>query len=148
MIKALKRDLEVAPRGSAISMVIGRRLEVRRSELGVDVEQVADKLGIPPQVYAGFESGSVETPASLLSQIADLFGVPVPWFFQDVAFDVEDEDELAAHTDSPGIFIVASEDQRVEALSECFRRLDLDDQQHLLAIAEALCRVHDKWVGD
>lgn len=148
MSKSLQRGAEAAPRGRALWMVIGRRLEIRRSELGVGVEQIAAELAIPPRVYTAYETGRAETPALLLSQIADLFGVPVSWFFQDVDFGTGDDGELPDDGDSPGIFTVASEDERIEALSECFRRLDLESQQHLLAIAGALSQSSKEWVRD
>jgi len=148
MSKSLKRSEEAASRGSALWMVIGRRLQIRRSELSVNVDQVADELCIPSRVYAAYESGVVETPALVLSQIADLFGVPVSWFFQDVDFGIDGDDELLDDSDSPGIFTVASEDERIQALSECFRSLDLESQQHLLAIAGALSQSSREWGRD
>ena len=148
MSKGLKRDEVAASRGSALWMVIGRRLQIRRSELGVSVEQIADELCIPSRIYAAYESGVVETPALVLSQIADLFGVSVSWFFQDVDFGIEDDNELLDDDDSPGIFTVASEDERIQALSECFRSLDLESQQHLLAIAGALSQSTKEWGRD
>jgi transcriptional regulator with XRE-family HTH domain len=148
MSKSLKRDDEAASRGSALWMVIGRRLHIRRTELSVTIEQVADELCIPSRIYAAYEAGVVETPALLLGQIADLFGVPVSWFFQDVDFGFEDDDELLDDGDSPGIFTVASEDERIQALSECFRSLDLESQQHLLAVAGALSQSSKEWGRD
>jgi transcriptional regulator with XRE-family HTH domain len=148
MSKGLKRDEVTASRGSALWMIIGRRLQIRRSELGVSVEQIADELCIPSRIYAAYESGVVETPALVLSQIADLFGVPVSWFFQDVDFGIEDDNELLDDDDPPGIFTVASEDERIQALSECFRNLDLENQQHLLAIAGALSQSGKEWGRD
>lgn len=148
MSKSLKRDEVAASRGSPLWMVIGRRLQIRRSELGASVEQVADELCMPSRIYAACEAGVVETPALVLSQIADLFGVPVSWFFQDVDFGIEDDEELLDDGDSPGIFTVASEDERIQALSECFRSLDLESQQHLLAIAGALSQSGKEWGRD
>jgi transcriptional regulator with XRE-family HTH domain len=148
MSKSLKRDEVTASRGSPLWMVIGRRLQIRRSELGASVEQIADELCTPSRIYAAYEAGVIETPALVLSQIADLFGVPVSWFFQDVDFGIEDDEELLDDGDSPGIFTVASEDERIQALSECFRSLDLESQQHLLAIAGALSQSSKEWGRD
>ncbi len=148
MSKSVKRGEEAATRGSALWMVIGRRLQIRRAELNVTVERVADELCIPSRIYAAYEAGVIETPALVLSQIADLFDVPVSWFFQDVDFGIEDDEEPLDDGDSPGIFTVASEDERIQALSECFRSLDLESQQHLLAIAGALSQSSKEWGRD
>jgi transcriptional regulator with XRE-family HTH domain len=148
MSKTLKRREDAASRGSVLWIVIGRRLQLRRTELGAGAKQVAHELGIPARTYAAYETGNAETPALVLSQIADLFDVPVSWFFQDVAFGIDGDDEPCDDDDAPGIFTVASEEERIQALSDCFRRLDLDSQQHLLAIAGALSQSSEEWRRD
>jgi transcriptional regulator with XRE-family HTH domain len=149
MSKPLVRIVEAAPRGNEIWMVIGRRLRLRRAELGLRVDEVADELGISPALYQRYETGTTHTPASLLGQIAHLFDVPVPWFFQDVGFEGPDEDlseDDVDDGDAPlGVLTVATEDDRVRALSDCFRQLDLEGQQHLLAVAAALARARSTW---
>jgi transcriptional regulator with XRE-family HTH domain len=116
--------------------------------LGIDVIRVAEELSISPAAYEDYESGGRQIPALLLGQIADLFGVQVAWFYRDVGFDIEDEGAVAACVDAPSLFCVATEEQRVRALADMFRRLDLEGQQHLLAIAGALSRSDTEQTGD
>jgi transcriptional regulator with XRE-family HTH domain len=148
MNKHLVRVLQPAPRGFELWTTIGRRLRTRRTVLGMRVEEVAEALEISPSLYASYETGAAHAPAFLLGEIAELFGVPVPWFFQDVSFEEDEEEDLGASDAPLGVLTVATDDERVEALSECFRRLDLDAQQHLLAIAGALARSSRKWLSD
>ena len=117
---------------------VGRQLRRRRTELGLGSDHVARCLGIATVSYEGYETGAA-IPASVLTQIADLFDVPVVWFFQGVA-----DEEPAARGDAGGaslaVYTVATEEYRVQALADSFRKLDLEGQQHLLAISMALSR--------
>lgn len=139
MIMRVNRGTEAGP-GSALWNVVGRRLKTRRIQIGFDIEDVAGKLAISSRAYEDYESGTVQAPAFLLEQIANLFGVPLLWFFQDIRSEADHDGDAAAGDDAPGVFTVATAEERVEALTDCFRKLDLEGQQHLLAIASALTR--------
>jgi hypothetical protein len=129
---------------AAASVIFGQDVVIERTLITILSGGHALLIGVPGLA----KTLLVETPALVLSRIADLFGVPVSWFFQDVDFGVEDDEELLDDGDSPGIFTVASEDERIQALSECFRSLDLESQQHLLAIAGALSQSGKEWGRD
>jgi len=144
MVRRLDHSFAAGFPSRALWAVIGRRLRARRTQLGMDVDRIAEELDIAPAAYADYESGSDPMPALLLGQIADLLGVPLVWFFQDVTFDAQVEDEAAAGNDPPRIFVVATVEQRVQSLAESFRKLDLEGQQHLLAIAGALSQSNRK----
>ena len=134
----LERCAPTETRGGTLWVHIGRRLQFRRTELGLSVNEVARQLGIAPRVYKALEEGVERAPASLLGQIAELFRIRVFWFFQDVEFGDESASEAPA---SPhGVYRVATLEERVEYLADSFRRLDLEGQQHLLALASALSR--------
>jgi transcriptional regulator with XRE-family HTH domain len=121
---------------------IGRRLQRRRAELGMTVNEVARALRIAPRAYKALEEGVERVPASLLGQIAELFRVRVFFFFQDIDFGEESASDVAA---SPhGAYRVATLEERVEFLADSFRKLDLEGQQHLLALASALSRAEGK----
>jgi transcriptional regulator with XRE-family HTH domain len=125
------------PHSHALWRHIGLRLRLRRTQLGFTSETTAKKVGISSEIYELYESGKQQTPALLLSDIAQLFHVPVTWFFQDLSFDEGTEADRVAEE---SVFTVATDDERVHALTEYFRNLDLEDQQHLLLVARTLYR--------
>lgn len=127
--------------GHSIWWLVGRRIRARRTQLGYAVDRVAGELGISPTVYAGYESGEAQAPELFLAQLAELLGVPALWFFQDASFPEEKEEE---YDGSPRTYRIATSEQRIGFLADSFRRLDLEGQQHLLAIAEALSRTNGK----
>jgi transcriptional regulator with XRE-family HTH domain len=131
----LVRRASVQDLGKKLWLHIGSRLRSRRTRRGLTMNGVAQELGIELRVYEAYEAGAEQPPAHVLTQIAELFEVPVFWFFQDVAF------EAAAIQSSPkGTYRVATLEERMHFLTDSFRKLDLEGQQHLLAIAGALAQ--------
>jgi transcriptional regulator with XRE-family HTH domain len=110
----------------------------RRVDLGLDADRVAQLVGVSVETYEGFEEG-VPTSASLLAQIADLFDIPVVWFFHGVAQEEPEEREPAPDAGAVS-YRVATIEHRIKALADTFRKLDFEGQQHLLAISQALSR--------
>jgi transcriptional regulator with XRE-family HTH domain len=131
--------------GGPVWSAVGHRLQRRRAELGFSTVRVARWAAIPTESYEAYERGA-PIPASLLAQIADLFEIPLVWFFEGVGHD---EPEAAAETVAdagppadaePAVYRVATVEHRIEALAESFRKLDFEGQQHLLALSRALSR--------
>ena len=132
--------------GSAVWGTVGRRLQRRRAQLGYGVDHVAQWAAIPAEIYASYEKGA-PIPAALLAQFADLFGIPLVWFFQGVGQeDAQDDD--AEESAGPVVYRVATIEHRIAALVESFRKLDFEGQQHLLTLSRALCRTDAGGAGD
>lgn len=138
MTKGLARRLE-PPLGHAFWTLVGRWLRTRRMLLGLELEYVARTLEIAPSLYQDYEAGRAQIPAPLLARIADTLGVPLTFFCPDVEQDAEIV-STEERGESLGAFRVATTEERAQALAERFRTLDLEGQQHLLAIATALSR--------
>ena len=66
-----------------IDLDVGRRIRVRRIQLGLSQTYVADKLGITFQQVQKYEKGANRVSASRLQNIAELLDVPVSFFFGD-----------------------------------------------------------------
>lgn len=137
-MEPVRRGPEMDVRSSAVWTGVGRQLRRRRYELGFGIDHVARCAGVSVDDYERYEAGA-PIGAAPLAQIADLFDVPVVWFFEDVAHEEPDEREDAPAAE-PVVYTVATMEHRTQALVDCFRRLDLEGQQHLLAISMALTR--------
>jgi transcriptional regulator with XRE-family HTH domain len=123
--------------GSAVWVTVGRRLRRRRTQLGYSADHVAQWAATPVETYESYENGT-PIPAALLAQVADLFAIPLVWFFQGVCGDEAREDDVEEKA-GPVVYRVATVEHRIAALVESFRQLDFEGQQHLLAISRALC---------
>jgi transcriptional regulator with XRE-family HTH domain len=56
---------------------LGARVAELRKDQGLSQQALADQLGIPQQTYANYEVARARIPASMLPQLALLFGVGV-----------------------------------------------------------------------
>ena len=56
---------------------LGARVAELRKEQGLSQQALADQLGIPQQTYANYEVARARVPASMLPQLARIFGVGV-----------------------------------------------------------------------
>ena len=137
-VMPLSEGPDAGARGGPVWSAVGQRLRRRRIDLGLSADRVAQWAGVSIETYEGFEEG-LPISASLLAQIADLFDIPVVWFFHGIA-----DEEPAEHKPSPDAdavtYKVATIEHRIQALADTFRKLDFEGQQHLLAISQALSR--------
>ncbi|MDB5265962.1 MAG: transcriptional regulator, Cro/CI family [Parcubacteria group bacterium] len=67
-----------------IDLQVGARMRVRRKELNMSQQTLAEKVGITFQQIQKYESGANRISASRLSHIADALGVTVAWMFGEV----------------------------------------------------------------
>jgi transcriptional regulator with XRE-family HTH domain len=144
MTKMTKRGVD-APHDLSrrpLWLLLGRRIRARRVQRGHRIDRVAEELGVSLACYASYESGETQVPALLLAQLAEFLGVPVIWFFEDAS--VPQKTGCHAYSVSSPTYRIATFEQRINALADCFRRLDLEGQQHLLAIAAVLSQTTEK----
>ncbi|HTV26205.1 MAG TPA: helix-turn-helix domain-containing protein [Xanthobacteraceae bacterium] len=64
-----------------IDVHVGKRIRGRRLLLGMNQDTLAKALGVTFQQVQKYEGGANRVSASRLSAIADILGVPIPYFF-------------------------------------------------------------------
>jgi transcriptional regulator with XRE-family HTH domain len=67
-----------------IDVQVGARIRSRRLLIGMNQETLANALGLTFQQVQKYESGANRVSASRLSEIADILGVSVSYFFSDL----------------------------------------------------------------
>jgi transcriptional regulator with XRE-family HTH domain len=60
---------------------VGRRLKLRRLQLGLSQESLALALGLTPEQVQRYEAGNDRIDAARLQQIAEILRVPILFFF-------------------------------------------------------------------
>ena len=63
---------------------VGRRVRMRRLELGLSLTGVAKRIGVTHQQLLHYERGAQCISVSRLQQIADVLRVPAPFFFEGI----------------------------------------------------------------
>lgn len=76
---------EVTGRTNAVDAAVGKRIRLRRTTLGMSQEKLADALGLTFQQVQKYEKGVNRVGASRLFDLGRVLGVPVEYFFEDVA---------------------------------------------------------------
>src|SRR5690349_18849699 len=77
-----------------VDVHVGSRIRIRRLLVGMNQETLAKALGLTFQQVQKYEGGANRVSASRLSQIAEVLGVPIAYFFNDI--------DLAAGGPDPG----------------------------------------------
>ena len=100
MTKALEREIEGAPIGVAeigrgegphpVDRHVGLRIRMRRKEMGVSQERLAEALGITFQQVQKYERGANRVSASKLWEIARALGTNVSYFYEGLEDEAED----------------------------------------------------------
>jgi transcriptional regulator with XRE-family HTH domain len=70
-----------------VDVHVGARIRSRRLLIGLNQETLANRLGLTFQQVQKYEGGANRVSASRLSQIADILGVAVDYFFMGVEGD-------------------------------------------------------------
>ncbi len=70
-----------------IDVHVGTRVRTRRLLIGMNQETLAKALGLTFKQVQKYEGGTNRVSASRLSQIADILGVPISYFFSDLEPD-------------------------------------------------------------
>jgi transcriptional regulator with XRE-family HTH domain len=74
-------------------IAVGRRVRQRRVLLGMSQEKLAEALGLTFQQVQKYENGANRVSASRLLDISNVLGVPVSFFFEEVAEKASDDGE-------------------------------------------------------
>ena len=62
---------------------IGRRLKIRRLDLGISQAAVADALGLTFQQVQKYEKGTNRISAARLQRVAEILDIPIAYFYDE-----------------------------------------------------------------
>lgn len=88
-----------------VDLHVGVRIRMRRKELGVSQERLAESLGITFQQVQKYERGANRVSASKLWEIALALKTPVAYFYDGLG----DRDATAGHREASQDFLLSSE---------------------------------------
>jgi transcriptional regulator with XRE-family HTH domain len=134
--RGIKRGRNKEP--SRIDHVIGQRIRLQRTVLGLAQPVIAEKLGVTVQQVQKYETGQNRISAGRLLEISRVLKVPIAWFYEDVAHDIPLElrtpVSFPMESDPPA----AGADDIVDLLATYRRITSTEDKQFLLRLAKLL----------
>ncbi len=74
-----------------IDVFVGQRVQIRRQLLGLSLTELGQLLGVTYQQTQKYEKGTNRISASRLWRLAQIFDVPVTWFFE--AYGKRDQEQ-------------------------------------------------------
>lgn len=122
-----------------IDVHVGGRVRFRRMMLGVSQEKLGEKLGLTFQQIQKYEKGANRIGASRLYRIAQVLGVSVDFFFQDLPDEVSDsaaEGRLDPGSDPVMGFLGSVEGLQLNAAYASIK--DQDVRRRILDLIKAL----------
>jgi transcriptional regulator with XRE-family HTH domain len=97
----LQRSTGMSKRPLPQDTLVGRRIRVRRRQLGLSQKALADALGISYQQVQKYENGTSRIGAGRLQQLAEILNVPVAMFFDDKLGGPTEGGTVFAFLDTP-----------------------------------------------
>ena len=94
-----RTDSERSP--NPIDVHVGLQVRLRRKELKISQEKLADQLGLTFQQVQKYERGANRISASKLYEIARALRVSIAWFFEGLDDPTAERFAGVAETDSP-----------------------------------------------
>lgn len=77
-----------------VDVHVGSRVRMRRFLVGMSQGKLAEQLGVTFQQVQKYEKGTSRISASRLQRIASVFDVPIGFFFENMADQPHDADDL------------------------------------------------------
>jgi transcriptional regulator with XRE-family HTH domain len=102
--------LSAAPKKQAnpIDAQVGNRVRLRRMLVGMSQEKLGEMLGLTFQQVQKYEKGVNRIGAGRLYQVANILGVPVSYFYEDVAERQSDHQPANNHASPPVMEFLSS----------------------------------------
>lgn len=66
-----------------VSMLVGKRIQMKRKEIGVTAAELADKIGVSHQQLSRYERGTNKISLEHLVDISIALETPADWFLED-----------------------------------------------------------------
>lgn len=135
-----------AGRPNPIDVHVGSRVRLRRTLLGMSQEKLGEAIGLTFQQVQKYERGANRIGASRLFDLSRVLDVPVSFFFDDMADDLEIAplvDSVPAYDDRTAFFDGDSVAKRetLELVRAYYRIMDPGVRKRLFELTKAVANV-------
>jgi transcriptional regulator with XRE-family HTH domain len=130
MTKTIQRTTTIVKRANPMDKYVGTRMRMRREMLGMSQGKLGKMLGLSFQQIQKYENGTNRIGAGRLQKIAQIFDVPVSFFFEGAPSDniLVSEDALE----------VLSAVQGLSLLKAFMRVKDEETRRHIVGLVNRI----------
>jgi transcriptional regulator with XRE-family HTH domain len=130
MTKTIQRTTTIVKRANPMDKYVGTRMRMRREMLGMSQGKLGKMLGLSFQQIQKYENGTNRIGAGRLQKIAQIFEVPVSFFFEGAPSDniLVSEDALE----------VLSAVQGLSLLKAFMRVKDEETRRHIMGLVNRI----------
>jgi transcriptional regulator with XRE-family HTH domain len=123
-----------------IDVHVGNRVRMRRMLIGMSQEKLGERLGLTFQQVQKYEKGSNRVSASRLHHMAQILGVPVQYFFDDLpAGAAEGRVEGFAESSEPGMIMSFLSSSEGLQLTRAFNEIgDAEVRRRVIDLVKSL----------
>ena len=111
---------------------IGRRIQIRRKELGITAAELSERLGISQQQLFRYERGTNKVNVSHLVNIAVYLDVPISWFFLDCVADLS-----PVISEQNARYVTPLDAELKKRLNQRWERLSLEQRRTLIGFLDS-----------
>jgi transcriptional regulator with XRE-family HTH domain len=122
-----------------VDIEVGARIRQRRLLLGMNQETLATRLGLTFQQVQKYEMGANRVSASRLSDVADVLGVPVAYFFGGMVAD-----EAALTAEEQQTRDVMRRPETIDLVRFYYAILDDHVRKQFLALVKAIASTRSR----
>ncbi len=138
----MTRDLDLDRAPNPVDRHVGLRIRLRRKELGISQERLAESIGLTFQQVQKYERGANRVGASRLFDLSRVLDVPVSFFFDDMDFRVAAASPaliagLDAEPQTAGLDVMAKR-ETLELVRAYYRIANPDVRRRVYDLAKAL----------
>jgi len=112
---------------------VGRRIQLRRKELGLTASQLSEWVGLSQQQLSRYERGTNKINLTHLVNIASSLDTPIGWFFLDCEVSVLNK--VASHTEH---YATVHDLDLQQRLQQVWVRLSLEQQRRLISLLDVM----------
>ncbi|BBN60214.1 helix-turn-helix domain-containing protein [Hydrogenovibrio marinus] len=113
---------------------IGKKIQIRRKELGLTAAELSEKVGISQQQLSRYERGTNKINVTHLFNIAYITRTPISWFFASCTPEMA---ALIVQSEAATYSVVADH-ELTQRLTQVWSKLSLEQQKSVISLLDQM----------
>ncbi|AHF00684.1 DNA-binding protein [Thiomicrospira aerophila AL3] len=116
-----------------IDQALGKRIQLRRKELGCSAEKLSESIGVSQQQFSRYERGNSKLTASQLINIAHATDTPIGWF----SLDIPPDKPFSLIAENNNQYQSFASRELFSRIEQVWPSLSIDQQRAVISVIDA-----------